>query len=51
MPGVISDQTIHEIRARTNIVELIAGYVALKKAGRNYVGLCPFHTEKARLLR
>jgi len=43
---VISDQIIHEVRERTDIVELVSAYVALKKAGRNYVGLCPFHKEK-----
>lgn len=46
MPGVISDQNIHDVRTRTDIVELISSYVTLKKAGRNYVGLCPFHAEK-----
>ncbi|MGD9580009.1 MAG: DNA primase [Vampirovibrionia bacterium] len=37
---------IEEIRARTDIVEVISEYVALKKAGRNWTGLCPFHNEK-----
>lgn len=35
-----------EIRARTDIVELIGGYTALRQAGRSYKGLCPFHQEK-----
>jgi DNA primase len=35
-----------EIKARTNIVELIGGYTPLKRAGRNHKGLCPFHTER-----
>ena len=42
----IPEATLAEIRARINIVELISDYVALRKAGRSYVGLCPFHSEK-----
>jgi DNA primase len=38
--------TVDEVKNRTDIVELISGYVPLKKAGRNYKGLCPFHGEK-----
>lgn len=34
------------IRERFNIIEYIGKYVSLKKSGRNYVGLCPFHKEK-----
>jgi DNA primase len=37
---------VDEVKSRTDIVELISGYIPLKKAGRNYKGLCPFHTEK-----
>jgi len=35
-----------EIKRVANIVELIGQYVELKKAGQNYMGLCPFHSEK-----
>lgn len=43
---MIPQETIDEIRNRTDIVAVISEYVALKKRGRNYLGLCPFHTEK-----
>lgn len=40
------DETIEEIRSRTDIVNFISSYINLKKRGANYIGLCPFHTEK-----
>lgn len=46
MKGSIPEATIEEIRRRTEIVSLIGEYVTLKKAGRNFLGLCPFHREK-----
>ena len=46
MNGSISDDKIEEIRRRADIASLIGEYVTLKKAGKNYLGLCPFHREK-----
>ena len=40
------DDTLEEIKNSIDIVELISEYVHLKKAGQNWKGLCPFHTEK-----
>jgi len=37
---------VEQVRARTDIVEVVSGHVLLKKAGKNYLGLCPFHSEK-----
>jgi DNA primase len=37
---------IHELVARANLLDVIGARVALKKAGANYKGLCPFHSEK-----
>lgn len=42
----IPDSTLEAIRDRVSIVEVVSGFVTLKKAGRNYVGLCPFHGER-----
>ncbi len=44
--GYISENTLNKIRQRLSIVDVIGDYVRLKKTGRNYVGLCPFHIEK-----
>ncbi|HEU5434727.1 MAG TPA: CHC2 zinc finger domain-containing protein, partial [Thermomicrobiales bacterium] len=37
---------VADVRERTDIVELVSGYVPLKRAGRSYKGNCPFHQEK-----
>ena len=42
----ISEQTIEQIRSTADIVEVVSGYIELKKRGRNHFGLCPFHGEK-----
>ncbi len=40
------ENQIEQVKIRVDIVGLVSGYVSLKKAGRNYKGLCPFHSEK-----
>lgn len=42
-----SDELVEEVRQRNDIVDIISGYVNLKKKGGNYFGLCPFHNEKS----
>ncbi len=44
--GWIADEIIQQIRDRVDIVDLVGRTVSLRKAGRNYKGLCPFHDEK-----
>jgi len=46
LKGYISSDKIEEIKERVDIVNLISEHVALKKAGSNFVGHCPFHKEK-----
>ncbi len=41
-----SDDLIEEVISQNDIVEVISEYVSLRKSGRNYMGLCPFHREK-----
>lgn len=43
---MISQQTIQQILSRIDIIEIVGGFVRLKKRGVNYIGLCPFHNEK-----
>src|SRR4051794_33728118 len=45
MSDRIAEETINEIRRASDIVDIISEYVQLKKQGRNYSGLCPFHGE------
>lgn len=42
-----SDELIEEIRSSNDIVDTISQYVQLKRKGRNFFGLCPFHKEKS----
>jgi DNA primase len=44
---IYSNDIKEEIRQRNNIVDVISSYVSLKKNGSNYMGLCPFHSEKS----
>ncbi|HPG11134.1 MAG TPA: DNA primase [Chitinophagaceae bacterium] len=43
---MISQNTIQQILSRIDIIDVIGGFVKLKKRGSNYLGLCPFHNEK-----
>src|SRR5580765_7305960 len=43
---MISQTTIQEILGRIDIIDIVGGFVKLKKRGANYLGLCPFHNEK-----
>ncbi len=46
MAGTLSPATRERIRAASDIVDVIGSYLPLKKAGANFVALCPFHKEK-----
>jgi DNA primase len=43
---VISQQTIQQILSRIDIIDVIGGFIKLKKRGANFLGLCPFHNER-----
>ena len=43
---MIAQETIQQILSRIDIIEIVGGFVKLKKRGANYLGLCPFHNEK-----
>ncbi len=47
MAGLIASATLEQIRAASDIVEVIGSYLPLKRAGANFVTLCPFHREKS----
>ncbi len=46
MAAFLPDDFIDRLREQTDIVEVIGQYVSLKKRGKNWVGLCPFHSER-----
>jgi DNA primase len=46
MAGLVPQQTLEQIRAASDIVDVIGAYVPLKRAGANFVAVCPFHKEK-----
>ncbi|WP_077075409.1 DNA primase [Aedoeadaptatus urinae] len=46
MASIIDDEIIRRVKEESDIVEWIGRYTKLEKKGRNYMGLCPFHTEK-----
>ena len=41
------DELVEEVRAKSDIVDVISGYVRIQKKGSSYFGLCPFHNEKS----
>ncbi len=43
---MFSEDIISRVRDSVDIVDLVSGYVSLKKTGKNHTGLCPFHAEK-----
>ena len=42
-----SEEIIEEVRNANDIVDVVSQYVTLKRSGRNFFGLCPFHKEKS----
>jgi DNA primase len=46
LAALIPEDKISEIKNAADIVDIVSEAVLLKKAGKNYIGLCPFHTEK-----
>ena len=43
---MIPEEIVRQIQDRLDIVEVVGGYIPLKRAGRHYKATCPFHTEK-----
>src|SRR5580698_9354383 len=47
MSGFFSPGTLEQVRSANDIVDVIGSYLPLKRAGANFVALCPFHKEKS----
>src|ERR1700734_3463012 len=47
MAGFFTPATLEQVRAASDIVDVIGSYVPLKRAGANFTALCPFHKEKS----
>lgn len=47
MSGFFSESTLEQVRSASDIVDVIGSYIPLKRAGANFVALCPFHREKS----
>jgi DNA primase len=43
----MADQVLQDIKDRLDIIEIVGGYIPLKKSGTNYKAVCPFHSEKS----
>lgn len=43
---MIPEEKVREVAERLSIVEVVSEYVALRRSGNNFLGLCPFHAEK-----
>src|SRR5213080_1208969 len=46
MAGLFSSATLEQVRAASDIVDVVGSYIPLKRAGANFVAICPFHKEK-----
>ncbi|RKX28016.1 MAG: DNA primase, partial [Candidatus Zixiibacteriota bacterium] len=46
MAAMIPEDIIEQVRQASDIVDILGQYVRLKKRGRNFLALCPFHNEK-----
>ena len=46
MAGLISQETIEQVRAGSDIIDVVGSYFPLKRSGANFMALCPFHKEK-----
>lgn len=46
MSGIIPSHIVEQVRSASDIVDVVSGYLSLRQKGKNYFGICPFHTEK-----